>query len=210
MIETVLDKIAIQAQKYIENVPVIVLGSGASVSYGLPTMGILSKHLKDNVNGESDSNWSDFIKLLDDGTDLETALQKITLNEGVTTQIIKETWNLINPIDIEVFFKSLHNPNFYSLSNLIGKLFSSTSTELNIITTNYDRLAEYACEKKNIYHFTGFSTGFLRTKVIEDPINIRRRVNILKVHGSLDWFRSKDNLLIGLSNTSKIPVLVIY
>lgn len=205
MIETVLDKIAIQAQKYIENVPVIVLGSGASVSYGLPTMGILSKHLKDNVNGESDSNWNDFIKLLDNGTDLETALQKITLNEEVTTQIIKETWNLINPIDIEVFFKSLHNPNFYSLSNLIGKLFSSTSTELNIITTNYDRLAEYACEKKNIYHFTGFSTGFLRTKVIEDPINIRRRVNILKVHGSLDWFRSKDNLLIGLSNTSKIP-----
>ena len=165
----------------------------------------VENNLKDNVNGESDSNWSDFIKLLDDGTDLETALQKITLNEEVTTQIIKETWNLINPIDIEVFFKSLHNPNFYSLSNLIGKLFSSTSTELNIITTNYDRLAEYACEKKNIYHFTGFSTGFLRTKVIEDPINIRRRVNILKVHGSLDWFRSKDNLLIGLSNTSKIP-----
>lgn len=199
-----LNNIAIQAQKYIEGVPVIVLGSGASVSYGLPTMGTLAEHLKDNVNGESDSNWTAFTKLLDKGIDLETALQKVTLNEEVTTEIIKETWHLINPIDIEVF-KSLHDVNYYSLSNLIEKLFSSTIPELNIITTNYDRLAEYACEKRNIYHFTGFSTGFLRTKVLEDPINIKRRVNILKVHGSLDWFRNSDNLLIGLSNTSIIP-----
>lgn len=101
-----LNNIAIQAQKYIENIPVIVLGSGASVSYGLPTMGTLAKYLKENVNGETDSNWSAFTKLLDEGIDLETALQKIALNEEVTIGIIKETWNLINPIDIKVFLKA--------------------------------------------------------------------------------------------------------
>lgn len=200
-----LNKIALQAQKYLENLPVIVLGSGASVSYGLPTMWNLAEYLKDNIKINADKEWDKFVQLLDKGADLETALQKVTLNSDITDKIIVKTWELINPKDVKVFFDSLSNLDFFPLSKLINKLFNSTSKELNIITTNYDRLAEYACEKSNLYHYTGFTTGFYRTKISKDPINIQRRVNILKVHGSLDWFRNKDNLLIGLSNMEAIP-----
>ena len=189
----------------IENLPVIVLGSGASVSYGLPTMWNLAEYLKDNIKINADKEWDKFVQLLDKGADLETALQKVTLNSDITDKIIVKTWELINPKDVKVFFDSLSNLDFFPLSKLINKLFNSTSKELNIITTNYDRLAEYACEKSNLYHYTGFTTGFYRTKISKDPINIQRRVNILKVHGSLDWFRNKDNLLIGLSNMEAIP-----
>jgi transcriptional regulator of NAD metabolism len=204
--EEVLDKIATQAQKYIENIPVIVLGSGASVAYGLPTMWTLSEYLKDNIKIESNEQWDEFVNLLNNGTDLETALQNVTLDEETTKKIIVKTWELINPKDVEVFFNSLSNMDYFPLSKLINKFFTSTLKELNIITTNYDRLAEYACEKSKLYHYTGFSTGFYRTKVLEDQNLIKRKVNILKVHGSLDWFRNEDNLLIGLSNVETIPV----
>lgn len=197
--------IARQAQKYFENVPVIVLGSGASVSYGLPTMWTLSEYLKNNIKVESNTQWNKFVQLLDDGIDLETALQKVTLDIDTTKKVIVKTWELINPKDVNVFFNSLNDLDYFPLSKLITKLFSSTSKELNIITTNYDRLAEYACEKANLYHYTGFTTGFYRTKVPKDLINVKRKVNILKVHGSLDWFRNTDNLLIGLSNIKTIP-----
>ena len=160
-----LNKIALQAQKYLENLPVIVLGSGASVSYGLPTMWNLAEYLKDNIKINADKEWDKFVQLLDKGADLETALQKVTLNSDITDKIIVKTWELINPKDVKVFFDSLSNLDFFPLSKLINKLFNSTSKELNIITTNYDRLAEYACEKSNLYHYTGFTTGFYRTKI---------------------------------------------
>lgn len=200
-----LDKIAKQAQKYLENVPVIVIGSGASVAHGLPTMWELSEYLKEKIYVNSNAQWEIFVKLLNDGTDLESALQKVTLDDEITNQIIIKTWELINPKDVEVFFNSISNPNYFSLSRLIDKLFMSTLNELNIVTTNYDRLVEYACEKSKLYHYTGFTTGFYRTKVLKDTLNIKRKVNILKVHGSLDWFRDENNQLFGLSNIETIP-----
>ena len=53
--------------------PVIVLGSGASVSYGIPGMGVLANELKNffksNPYYDTATNdvVSDFIKLLDSG-----------------------------------------------------------------------------------------------------------------------------------------------
>lgn len=91
-----LNKIMLQAQKYIENIPVIVLGSGASVSYGLPTMWTLSEYLKNNIKVESNEEWDKFVHLLDNNIDLETALQKVNLDEMITNEIITKTWQLIN------------------------------------------------------------------------------------------------------------------
>ena len=59
--------------------PVIVLGSGASVSYGIPGMGVLANELKNffksNPYYDTATNdvVSDFIKLLDSGVGLEAA-----------------------------------------------------------------------------------------------------------------------------------------
>ncbi len=203
--EEKLNKIAIQAQKYIEDIPVIVLGSGASISYGLPSMWTLSQYLKKYINIDSNEQWDKFVKLLDEDIDLETALQKVTLDDDVTKQIIIKTWESINPKDNEVFFNSLSDIDYFTLSKLINKIFNSTHKELNIITTNYDRLAEYACEKSKVYHYSGFSTGFYRTKMLKDSLKANRKVNIWKVHGSLDWFRDEDNHLVGLSNIDTIP-----
>ncbi len=203
--EDELNKITLQAQKYIEDIPVIVLGSGASVAYALPTMSSLSEYLKKNIKIKSNEGWNKFVSLLNKGTDLETALQNEALDEKIIKKIIIKTWELINKKDIEVFFESLSIADYFSLSKLINKLFSSTCKELNVITTNYDRLAEYACEKNNSYHYTGFTSGFCRTKISKDLIKVGRKVNIWKVHGSLGWFRDSKGTLIGLPNIKTIP-----
>jgi len=201
------EKVFCQAQKYFSNNPVIVLGSGASVAFGLPTMWSLSEHLKTNIVIDKNTNeqWDKLIDLLDSGTDLESALQLVTLDDAISKEIIIKTWELINPKDVDVFFKSLKVFDYFPLSSLIKKLFNSTVKEINIITTNYDRLAEYACEKSGNYHYTGFTNGYYRQKISDDKLKVDRKVNIWKVHGSLDWFKYEDNVLIGLSNITNIP-----
>ena len=44
-----LDKFARKIQNYLQNNPLVVLGSGSSVPFGLPTMGFLSTILKDTA-----------------------------------------------------------------------------------------------------------------------------------------------------------------
>lgn len=69
-----------QAQDYYSKAPVIILGSGASMAFGLPGMGELAEHIKANVNTSAipiheTGSWSEFCGLLDTGIDLEAALQ---------------------------------------------------------------------------------------------------------------------------------------
>lgn len=45
-----LNDIAKKVQKYLEDTPLVVLGSGASVPYGLPTMGSLGKQILNDSN----------------------------------------------------------------------------------------------------------------------------------------------------------------
>lgn len=209
--DEVLRKIARQAQEYFSNIPVIVLGSGASAAHGLPGMGQLAEYLITEITPalQHKELWGKFVQLLNDGMDLESALQETTLPLEITKEIIIKTWELINPKDIEVFKSIASNGNTLPLSILINKIFSSTCSVLNIITTNYDRLAEYACDLSNYYHYSGFSNGFLRVQADKECIKTKRKVNIWKVHGSLDWFRNTNGLLIGLSNIESYPNMLI-
>ena len=74
-------------------------------------------------------------------------------------------------------------------------MFKSSLKILNIVTTNYDRLAEYACDQGRIHHYTGFTHGFFRQLAAPTEITSARRANIWKVHGSLDWFQSLWKIL---------------
>ena len=93
-IDEVLHKIANQAQEYFSSIPVIVLGSGASAAHGLPGMGRLAEYLITEItpNLQYKELWGKFVKLLNDGVDLESALQKTTLPEEITKEIIIKTF----------------------------------------------------------------------------------------------------------------------
>lgn len=195
-----------QAQDYYAEAPVIILGSGASSAFGIPSMASLASHLMEHVGKGIDSEtWDGFVDLLKQGIDLETALHKVQLTSDLTKQVVMKTWEFINPKDILVFQEALNNPEYFPLGKLIKNMFRSVHREINIITTNYDRLAEYACEQEGIHHYTGFTHGYLRRLVNKDNLVANRKVNIWKVHGSLDWVIRPEGDICALGQLDKIP-----
>ncbi|WLG33509.1 SIR2 family protein [Pseudomonas simiae] len=200
-----------QAQDYYNKAPLIILGSGASAAHGMSGMWALAKYLVANTDisglsaGETYA-WGKFCQVLDAGVDLESALHQVAVTDELTSRIIKATWALINAEDIHIFNESLQNQAMFPLSRLLRHMFKSSLTKLNIVTTNYDRLAEYACDQERIHHYTGFTHGFFRQLAAPNEINSARRVNIWKVHGSLDWFKSPLEDIVAVSNIQEIPV----
>ncbi|HGP1323756.1 TPA: SIR2 family protein [Pseudomonas aeruginosa] len=199
-----------QAQDYYGKAPVIILGSGASAAHGMSGMGALAKHLvaHTDVSGLSAAElevWKKFCQILSNGVDLESALHQVTATEELTSRVVKATWALIEYEDIEIFQKSLKDNEIFPLSRLLEHMFKSSLKMLNIVTTNYDRLAEYACDQGRIHHYTGFTHGFFRQLAPPTEITSARRANIWKVHGSLDWFQSPLEDTVALSNNQGIP-----
>ena len=199
-----------QAQEFYGKAPVIVMGSGASAAHGMSGMGALAKHLIEHtdVSGLSALElevWEKFCQVLGEGVDLESALHKVATSEELTSRIVKATWALINSEDIEIFQKSLQDNTMFPLSHLLEHMFRSSLKKISIITTNYDRLAEYACDQRGIHHYTGFTHGFFRQLAAPTEITSARRVNIWKVHGSLDWFQTPLEDTVALSNIQGIP-----
>lgn len=210
MSKEIIDKISKQAQDYYKNTPVIILGSGASAAFKMSGMWQLAKHLMANVNmhdlSENEQiSWRGFCEKLRAGIDLETALHDVPLSPELTNRVVSETWRLLSPEDILVFEKSLNNSSLFPLGKLLKHMFRSTAKELNIITTNYDRLAEYACEQENIHHYSGFSHGYRGYNVKKNYLSCSRQVNIWKVHGSLGWFTNSYGVITSLSNVNEIP-----
>lgn len=199
-----------QVQDYYSRAPVIILGSGASAAHGMSGMDALAKHLvaKTDITGLPSPElgvWEEFCKILSTDINLEAALNKIHVPEEITRRIITATWKLINSEDIEIFHKSLQSKAMFPLSRLINHMFKSSNSRINIVTTNYDRLAEYACDQEKFHHYTGFTHGFFRQLAEPHEITSRRRVDIWKVHGSLDWFQSPLEDTVALINIDNIP-----
>ncbi|EXS33483.1 SIR2 family protein [Acinetobacter sp. 826659] len=199
-----------QAQDYYGKAPIIILGSGASAAHGMSGMGALAQHLTDktDVSELSDTDmrsWGNFCQILTDGIDLETALHQVDVSKELTSRIINSTWSLINSEDCNIFKNGLQNISMFPLSRLLKHMFKTSLKKINIVTTNYDRLAEYACEQSKIHHYTGFTHGFFRQLTTPDELICSRRVNIWKVHGSLDWFQSPLEDTIAISGAQEIP-----
>ncbi len=199
-----------QAQDYYGKAPVIILGSGASAAHGMSGMWTLANHLvaHTDISGLSDAEveaWGEFCQVLNDDVDLETALHQVAVSDELTSRIIKATWMLINSEDSEIFKNSLQNSAMFPLSRLLEHMFKTSLKIINIVTTNYDRLAEYACDQARIHHYTGFTHGFFRQLATPTEITSARRVNVWKVHGSLDWFQSPLEDTVALSSIQGMP-----
>lgn len=199
-----------QAQDYYGKAPLIILGSGASAAHGLSGMRALAEHLIDHtyILGLSPTDlasWDQFCKILKSGVDLETALHQVSVSEELTGRIIKTTWSLINSEDLHIFRSCLQDRTIFPLGRLLSHMFKSSLSKINIVTTNYDRLAEYACEQERLHHYTGFTHGFFRQLALPEEITANRKVNIWKVHGALDWFKSPLEDIVALSNIDEIP-----
>jgi hypothetical protein len=201
-----------QAQSYHAKTPLIVLGSGASAAFGLPGMQklgelIVEKITASGLDKEDKGTWDNFCALLRMKRGLEAALIEGSLSVAMTRRVVLATWDIINEADLALFQRCIARQESLPLGLLLKQIFRTTVNTVNIITTNYDRLAEYACEQHRIHHYTGFTYGYYRHVSSPESFRINKQVHIWKVHGSLDWFyhSQDDNITIGLPNLDIIP-----
>lgn len=203
------------AQECISKTPVIILGSGASAAYGIPGMPQLRSHLLGIVcpataKAEDAVTWSEFQARLKT-TDLESALDEVRLPDFLTALVVESTWDYLAPFDHSVFEQAIVDQSLFPFTKLFLHLFNSTRTDIHIVTPNYDRVAEYAADCGKLAHYTGFHYGHIRARSVNARPRVQlggapaRTVNIWKVHGSFDWFRDDDGVVVGLPISSARP-----
>ncbi len=205
-IDETKNTIAKLIQKYLEKQPAIILGTGATIPNGLPSMPQLAEHLKKSIQDDSE-DWKYFLTDLDKTNDLEKSLQNVQLQKELVNKIINNTWELVNGKDL-IFYKSLlcKNDNF-PLKKLFTKLLQAHPKHLKVVTTNYDRVAEYAADLSDANIHTGFSGRYIQyfTQNYLQNYPNQNSVDIWKVHGSLDWFNKKNNLSFASPLAKEIP-----
>lgn len=207
-----LNDVAKIIQEYLADSPLVVLGSGSSVPYGLPTMSDLADVLRKDSLLQAEVNSEKLFSDMD-SVGLEAAIDNNILSEKAKSQIRILTWECINKADLELFKDKNIEERMQSLVKLIKKIITTSSNQLTIVTTNYDRLSEYAADLYRASTVTGFEGNLFRKfdgfseHVNNKRIAARERVvKILKVHGSLDWFISKTDDIVSFPLQEQIPL----
>lgn len=79
---------------------------------------------------------------------------------------------------------------------------------VNIFTTNYDTLLEDALALNKIPYWDGFSGGAVahRTQRYGEPVPINgQRANLIKMHGSIDWFLCDNGYVWRVRDNDRYP-----
>lgn len=217
--ETVIPSdLLMKLQDWTNRIPLIILGSGASIPFNLPSMWSLGDHIKKKVvliNHEDRTQFETFKNTFDEKADLELALSELQLRPTVLSEIVNKTWDLINTADLVAYENFINNSADFPLSKLIKHLLNTSTKRLSIITTNYDRIAEYAASKAEAIIATGYANSYIGhfSRSIHNKTTIPNgylgQVNIWKVHGSLDWFKTQDEQNIMLPLRHSVPANLV-
>lgn len=202
-----LKNIFIKVQNIINDVPLLLVGTGASIPYGIPGMKGLSEYLLDTLREEyiDDPAWVNISARLESGIDLESAMTNIMPepSQKLVADITKKTWEIITQYDLKCGETTMIEKQS-DLSVLLKYLYRTSNSNINIITTNYDRLLEYSCDKAEIETNDGFE-GSCHKWFSQNSFKSRDIVNIIKVHGSLDYFKNASGTTVSIPLQSKIP-----
>ena len=194
-----------EIQSFFDKGTVTMVGSGLSCAEGLPSMRDLAKKLIEevpkNIRTESHECWLKIEKNLSRDVDLETTLIDNKANSDIESAILKITYELISEKDIQILEEVIKEERELDFSCYLSR-FNTDSYDLSVITTNYDLLIEYACEKKRLNYsdsFYGkiiseFSMKEARNEMInggekgKKPKNkYKKIIKIYKPHGSINW-----------------------
>ena len=179
-IENQTDEFFKLVQKFLKAPPVIIWGSGATIPYGLPSMDDLKESLKPEL-GELDIN-----------TNLEIELGKIDDTKRID-KVKKIIRNEVSKKQLECLQKAIQSMNYFkAITDMIKKFYDIHPRKIDIVTTNYDCILEYALSKSD-YNFTDGFTGKPLSNFHSEAFGEKEIVNLIKVHGSLYWLSDENN-----------------
>lgn len=193
-----MDHIFSTIQKFLKKPPVIIWGSGATIPFTLPSMTQLNDALKEKIEDFNANN-----------DNLENELGKSKYEERMP-EIRRVVWETVNQADKQVHEK-LTKGNFddlESIKNMIEKFRECHPKIVNIITTNYDCILEYVTSYYDIPFTDGFS-GKDFSMFSETNFKNKELVNLIKVHGSLNWFKIQDSIRFLSSHSECCEPIII-
>ncbi|MFA5945365.1 MAG: SIR2 family protein [Patescibacteria group bacterium] len=190
---------------------VLVLGSGLSAAEGIPDMPALATYLSEQaieLTGADKAAWLNIKTVLDTGEGLEAALLRHAPSSTLEAWIVRKTCELLMPIERKIMSAMFRGDTTLRLSKFLSKILKPTEG-LPILTTNYDRLIEIACEMEGFHVDTAAVGNYAGTFDHERSLmgSSKRiatrgktpflehypRAVVLKPHGSFDWYRSGDS-----------------
>ena len=198
MSDTIMNHIFSIIQNFLKNPPVIIWGSGATIPFNLPSMTQLNDALKEKIEGFNATN-----------ENLENELGKDKYKEKMP-EIRRVVWETVNQADKQVHEK-LTKGNFDDLEpikNMIEKFRECHPRIVNIITTNYDCILEYVMSYYEISFTDGFS-GKDFSIFSDTNFKEKKLVNLIKVHGSLNWFKIQDSIRFLSSHSECCEPIII-
>lgn len=189
-----LERLTTVIQNKLAGSPTLLIGSGGSVPYGLPSMGELSLKITDKLGllYQTDDAWNSFVTELSTSRNLELALDKASLSDEIHKVVIDTIWSFIDMKDREAIVGFLKKGTVPSLTLVLRK-FVQKIDPTNIITTNYDRIIEFAIDSAQGVVKTGFTGDCVKVFGRFSINGTKRVINLFKVHGSIDWFKHRIN-----------------
>ncbi len=185
----------------------LVIGSGLSAAEGIPGMLDLAEYLSKSEGELTDSDanlWKSIKVMLDNGEGLEASLLKQPPSESLEIWIAKKICELMIPKEREIIKAVLEGDYSLRLMEFLKKVLKP-SNGLPILTTNYDRLIEVACEMVGFHvdttaigHYAGSfdhtrscmgSCKGIVTRSRTIVLDHFPRAIVLKPHGSFDWYQ---------------------
>ncbi len=189
----------------------LVIGSGLSAAEGIPGMPALATHLSNGADvlaGTDATLWYQIKAVLDANGGLEAALLEHPPSETLEVWIAQRTCELLMPKEREVMSAVLRGDRSLRLTTFLAKVLKPTNG-LPILTPNYDRLIEVACEMAGFHvdttavgHYAGAfdharscmgSCRGITTRAKTTVLDHFPRAIVLKPHGSFDWYRSGND-----------------
>lgn len=195
----------------------IIIGSGASCSYNLPSMGDLATYLQKQIDCQIEEltegdqeDWSNISKSLNEGIDLETSMSSNNISDDLYRRISSHIVDCIEKEELRAITDILSDPEIPAIGRLMKHLLSPQFPHLDIITTNYDRLIEISATRAETpvdSMFTGSTLGRFcpessaRSQLFIERVHGSRNrittrsiphIRLHKPHGSLDWFKFND------------------
>lgn len=202
-----VDEVKRIIQDFFQENTVTIVGSGLSLAEGIPGMSGLANELQDKIPSflqvqEDIDIWEKISADLSNNIGLEKSLHNTRPSAHIEEKIREITANYIGNAEQAVLLNILHQHRTLRFSEYL-RHFNIRNNGLTVITTNYDRLIEYACEINGIRIDTLFVGKYfakytpeqskytfckkMRKQNGKTVAEYAPKVTILKPHGCLSW-----------------------
>lgn len=217
------EEVAINSiRDFFKDKPFLFFGTGMSCAldtqFGMAALKdeLLQKFRQMTLSTDQDRQWRQVALTLQDGADLESALNNVT-DADLLQRITATTGRFVAALDRKYALLISSGGTTWPATNFIKRLVDTLPEGdriLQALTPNYDLLFEYACDSVDIPYTNGFCGGVERKPdwdAVDQSLRVRERVcqrrrfthvfkhrkhvRLYKAHGSLNYFFHRNRVI---------------